>query len=116
MEDLFVFMCSFIIIFVVDLIIYIIRRKNKTLKNMKEFDVLASRFHLSRKNMNVNKLGLIFVLVNSLIISSAGTLCTMFDTNVVWQLLMGFGLLMALIIIVYIIIGIILKKKEGKNK
>ncbi len=116
MEDLFVFMFSFIIIFIVYLIIYIVKRRNKTLKNMKEFGVLASRFNLSRKEMNFNKLGLIFALVNSLIISSVGTVCTMVDTNIIWQLLIGFALLMALIIITYSIIGFILKKKEGKRK
>ena len=117
MEDLFVFMTSFFIIFIVYLIIYLIKRKKKTLKDMKEFDILASRFHLSRKNMNENRLALIFVLVNSLIISSVGTMCTMVETNVIWQLLIGFALLMALIIIIYTIIGYILKKKEGiKNE
>ena len=115
MEDLFVFMCSFIIIFIVYLIIYIVKRKKKTLKEMKEFDILASRFQLSRKNMNENKLGLIIVLINSLIIASVGTICTMIDTSLAWQLLIGFALLMALIIICYSIIGFILKKKEGKR-
>lgn len=116
MEDLFVFMTSFIIIFIIYLIIYIVKRKKKKLKEMKEFDILASRFNLRRKSMNENRLALIFVLINSLIISSVGTACTMIDLNVVWQLLIGFALLMALIIISYSIIGYILQKKEGKKK
>lgn len=117
MEDLIVFMTSFFIIFVVYLVIYFIKRKKKTLKDMKEFDILASQFHLNRKSMNENRLALIFVLINSLIISSVGTMCTMVETNAIWQLLIGFALLMALIIISYTIIGYILKKKEGiKNE
>lgn len=114
MEDLFVFMASFVIIFIVNIIIYIMKRRKKTLKNMKEFDILASRFNLNRKKMNINILGLIFALVNSLIIAITGTICTMIDTSMTWQLIIGFGMLMALIIIFYTIIGFILKKKEGK--
>jgi len=115
MEDLFVFMASFIIIFIIYLIIYIFKRRKKELNKMKEFDILASRFNLKRKNMNTTRLGLIFVLVNSLIISLVGTFVTMIDVPLVWQLLMGFAGLMALIIIFYSLIGFILKKKEGKN-
>ena len=114
MEDLYVFMVSFVIIFIVNIIIYIVKRKKKTLKKMKEFDVIASRFKLNRKNMNVNILGLVFALVNSFIIAFTGTICTMIDTSMTWQLIIGFAMLMALIIIFYSIIGFILKKKEGK--
>ena len=114
MEDLYVFMVSFTIIFIVNLIIYLIKRKKKTLKNMKEFDILASRFKLNRQKMNIKLLGLIFALVNSLIIAITGTICTMIDTNMTWQLIIGFAMLMTLIIISYSLIGFILKKKEGK--
>ena len=116
MEDLFVFMVSFIIIFIVNIIIYIINRRKKKLNKMKELDILASRFNLSRKKLDANKLGLIFALVNSLIIALVGTFCTMIDVSMIYQLIIGFAALMALIIIFYSIIGFILKKKEGKNK
>ncbi len=115
MEDLFVFMFSFIIIFIANLIIYLINKRKNKLNEMKELGILATRFNLNPKKMNASALGIIFALVNSLIISLAGTFCTMLDTSLAYQLIAGFSLLMALIIIFYSIIGFILKKKEGKN-
>ncbi len=114
MEDLFIFIMSFIIIFIIYLIMYFIKRKKGTLNKMKEFDILSSRFNLKRKNMDINKLGLIIILINSLIISITGTVCTMIDIEIIWQLLIAFAMLMSLIIISYTILGKILKRKEEK--
>ena len=116
MEDLFIFMITFVIVFIVYLIIYFVKRKQGKLDKMKEFDILATKFNLKRKNINVNRLGLVFVLVNSLIISITGTVCTSIDLGVIWQLLIAFVLLMALIILCYGFIGKILQKKERKDK
>ena len=108
MEDLFIFLVSFLIIFIVYLVIYFIKRKRHELKKMQEIRYLVARS--KRKDLNYNKLGLIVVLINSLIISSTGTACTMVDTSFIWQLLIGFGMLMALIVLFYGILGFILKK------
>ena len=116
MEDLFIFMITFVIVFIVYLIIYFVKRKQGKLDKMKEFDILATKFNLKRKNINVNRLGLVFVLVNSLIISITGTVCTSIDLGVIWQLLIAFVLLMALIILCYGFIGKILQKRERKDK
>ncbi len=112
MEDLFIFMVSFVLIFIVYLVIYLIKRKKNEVKNMQEIRLLVGRYKL--KGINYNKLGLLVILINSFIISITGTLCTMIDTSLAWQLLMGFGMLFALIIICYGALGLFLKK--GKNK
>ena len=116
MEDLFVFIFSFIIIFFLNICAYIAKRKKKQLKKMKEIIILSNYYKLNRNELNVNRLGLLFAFVNSLIIAVAGTLCTMMDTHILWQLLSAFALLMALLIICYTIIGYTLKLKEGKKK
>ena len=116
MESLVVFVVAFIIIFAVNLIIYFYRRIRGNLSNMKEFDILASKFKLKRSNLNYKSLGFIMCLVNSLIISIAGTLCTMVDLNYIWQLLIGFALIMSFILISYGLIGKILKRREMKVK
>ena len=114
MENLIVFTLSFVIIIIVYLIIYFIIRKKGVLIKSKEYELLTSKFNLSRTDLDTNKLSLIFALVNSLIISVTGTICTSIDIDYIWQLLIGFALLVALIILVYGIIGKILKIKEGK--
>lgn len=113
MEDLFVFFVSFVIVFIVYLVIYFIKRRKHELRKMQEIKFLVHRYKL--KDVNYNKLGLLIVLVNSLIIASTGTVCTMIDTSIIWQLLIGFGMLFALIIICYGIMGFILKKGNERK-
>lgn len=115
MEDLFIFMITFVIVFVVYLVLYFIRRKQGKLREMKELDILAARFDLRKSEMNYNRLGFIFALINSLIISITGTICTMNTFSLIWQLLIAFVVLMCLIILSYTIIGKVLRKKEGKK-
>ena len=79
---------------------------------MKEFTLLINKNHLKRNYLDYNKLGLIIVLLNSLIISIVGTVCTMIDMKYYWQLMIGFVLLMFSIYFSYGILGKILKKKE----
>ena len=112
MEDLFIFMVSFVLVFIVYLVIYFIKRKKNELKKMQEIRFLIAKS--KRKDLNYNKLGLIIVLLNSLIIASTGTVCTMVDTSFIWQLLIGFAMLCALIILFYGLLVVVLKK--GKNK
>lgn len=115
MENLIVFTVSFVLIFIIYLVIYFVKRKKRQLYKMKEFTYLISKFNIDKSKLNYNKLGLIFVLVNSLIISITGTICTMVKLGYIWQFVIGFALLMAFIYIVYGFIGKILKKKELKE-
>ena len=115
-ENLFVFLTSFVVIFIIYFIIYLKNRRNKSIKKMPEIRFLISKNHLSKKTHDYNKIELILVLINSLIISFVGTIITMINLSIVWQLMIGFVLLVILIIILYSLIGIILKKKEGNVK
>ena len=71
---------------------------------------------LKVRKKDQKKIGLIIVLINSIIISITGTLCTMIDMDKIWQLLYGFVLLTALIYVFYGILRNILESKERRGK
>ena len=113
MEDIMVFLISFILVFIVYFILYCIKRRKKSLRNMQEIRLLVAKFRL--KDVNYKKLGFIVILINSFIIALTGTVCTMIDTSMVWQLVIGFAMLMALIILCYGCLGFIIKRGMKKN-
>lgn len=113
MENLYLFLISFTLIFIIYLIVYLIKMKKNKLSKMKEFDLLKSKFKL--KNIDYKKVGLILILINSFIISATGTICSMVDLNIAWQLCIGFFMLMMLIYSLYYILGSILVKQENKK-
>jgi heme/copper-type cytochrome/quinol oxidase subunit 3 len=115
MENLMVFLLSFTFIFIIYLIIYLVKKHKGTLRFMKEFSLLTSKYKLNRNNLDYNKLGLLIIFLNTLIISVTGTLCTMVKMNYIWQLCIGFVLLMILIYVVYGILGKVLKNKEKSD-
>lgn len=113
MENLYLFLISFTLIFIIYLIVYLIKMKKNKLSKMKEFDLLKSKFKL--KHIDYKKIGLILILINSFIISATGTICSMVDLNIAWQLCIGFFMLMMLIYSLYYILGSILLKQENKK-
>ncbi len=115
MENLMFFLITFIIVFITLLINYYIKKKKGNLFQMRELEMLRIRFKLKSKDLNHESLGLIFALVNSLIIAFTATICTMLKLNYLWQMIIGFSLLMALIYIVYGILGLFIKYQKGKK-
>ena len=115
MENLMFFLIVFIIFFLIFLINFFIKKQKGTLKEAKEFNLLIYWFKLKRKDLDIEKLGLIFTLVNSLIISLTATICTMVNDNYIWQLLIGFVMVMSLMYISYGIIGKIVLMKRGRE-
>lgn len=110
MENLMLFLILFVIFFIFFLANYIIKRKKNNLKKFIGMELVKA------KKEDYEKVGLLLVLVNSIIISISGTICTMIEMDKVWQLLYGFVLLTALIYIFYAIIGNILEKKYNNKK
>jgi len=115
MENLFVFLISYVVVFIVFLINYIIKKMRGTLGYSKETKLLIQKFKLDRKRLDYNSLGIIFALVNSLIIALVGTISSMIDMHYLWQLAIGFVLLMVMIYLIYGGIGLILKRREKSN-
>jgi membrane protein implicated in regulation of membrane protease activity len=116
MENLLVFLLSFVFVFLCYLIIYFYKRIRGTLIKMKEINILSAKFNLEKSDIDVNKFCLLIVLVNSLIISITATICTMIELDYIWQLCIGFIILMILIYVIYGFIGKYLQKKKGMNK
>ena len=115
MENLFIFLMSFTFIFIILLINYFIKMRKNELVFSKEINLLVARFKLNKKKLNYKGVGLILVLINSLIIATTGTFATMNDFSYIWQLAIGFALLMSLIYVSYALVGLCLKRKEDKN-
>ncbi len=115
MEDLFVFLLSFIFIFLVYLVIYFIKLFKKSLGSIKEYDLLCAKFKIDRDKINYKGVNIVIYLINTFIISITGTVCTMFDLKYIWQMAIGFVMLMGLIIIFYTLLGKVLEKKYRKD-
>lgn len=115
MEDLITFCIAFILIFTTYLIIYFIKMKKKNLAQMTEVILLKKFFDLKDVKLKYKLLCFFIILINSIIISIAGTICTMIKMNYIWQILIGFVILVSLIYLFYNLLGIILKKKYAKE-
>ncbi|MDD4187311.1 MAG: hypothetical protein PHX04_00850 [Bacilli bacterium] len=114
MEDLMFFLITFVSIFIILLINYFVKKKRGTLKKSREFLLLKSKFKLSKKDFDEDKLGLVFVLVNSLIIAVTATITTILSDDYIWQIIIGFALLMILIYLIYGSIGKALVRNRKK--
>lgn len=112
MEDLMFFLITFVFIFGVLLINYFYKKHKCKLNLSKEFKFLKIKYKLSKKDLDVEKLSLVFVLINSLIISSTATITTMIDMDYIWQIAIGFLILVIKIYLIYGLIGKILIKRK----
>ncbi len=109
---------SFIIVFLITYLFYlffVILRKNKVIKikNSTEALFLKKRFKLKLDKISDKKFANIIALTNAFIIGV--TFCIIeFVDNYILKIMFIFVTLMILILVLYTIIGKILKKKEGK--
>lgn len=115
MENLFIFLISFVIIFLIFLVNYFIKRKKKELANAKEIQMLIAKYRLNSKKLNYEALALTLALIYSLLIAFVGTLVSALPMKQIWQLAIGFILIMSLLYITYMLIGLVLKKSENKK-
>lgn len=119
------FLLVFIIVFLVDF--YFIaknrpKRKKGSKEKVKVTDrlttegmYLMSRFNLDDKKVNLHMLDFHISIINAFIIAFVSTGISLINVNVIFQLLIGFVLLFALIYAIYEIFGRHLKKKWGKE-
>lgn len=116
MESLFLFIISFVVLFIIYLIwFYIIGLKRHKIKNSMQAEFILKRQHLKKKDLNEKSLGLIICFIDPLIISISGVVASSVKLNFVWQILIGFALLMGLIYSLYEILGRIIKRKCKKK-
>ena len=127
MENLWIFLAVFIIIFLIDYFGINKRRlniknnngknkkgKTKKIKDIGELDYLITKFKLDTKKLNVNEAILVIAILNSFIIAFTSTIIVLIPGSISIQLLVAFVVLFMLIYALYEIYGRILKKKEGK--
>ena len=124
---LYLFVILMIIVFLVDYYLinkkrlYLItnkgknkKDKNKKIKNIGELDYLIMKFKLDKKKINQNKAIFWIAIINSFIISSVSCVIMLIPLKLMWQMLIAFALLFALIYSIYEIYGRHLKKEEEK--
>ena len=88
--------------------------KNKKIKNIGELDYLIMKFKLDKQKINQNKAIFWIAIINSFIISSVSCVIMLIPLKLMWQMLIAFALLFALIYSIYEIYGRHLKKEEEK--
>lgn len=90
-------------------------KKKKKTNELTEIAYLVGRFKIDKQKLNLSKLLVIISLINSFIISLVAVVVLIINVHVVFQLLIGFVLLMTLIFAMYEILGQYLVKKENEN-
>lgn len=103
-----------VVIIVYNFIIYRRQMKKKDFEEIIEIKYLVSRFKIRILKEDYKKTLFITSVVNGFIIGITSVIIIMLDLGFIWQFLVGFVILLALIYLCYEILGIILKKK-GKN-
>lgn len=116
MENLFIFLISFVVVFLIYFFaFYLYGLKKKKIKNSMQVELILVRQQLKKKDINEKVVGIIICIVDAFIISTSGTVATSLNVNYVWQILIGFAMLMGLIFSLYEIIGRIIKRKCMKK-
>ena len=115
LETIFLFVFSFLLVMLLHILI--INRGRKTYKEGKkitEIHYLVHKFNLDMRKVKYNNMKWVTTIVNSLIVSFTATVVSIIN-GIVWQILVGFVLLIALIIPTYEIIGRHYAKKGAKK-
>ncbi len=122
---LILFLVLFIILFLVDY--FFVKRKylkklngkkkSKKGKNneLTEILYLMGKFKLNKSDINLDKLLIVISLINALIISLVAVLVLLINVHIIFQMLIGFILLIALIYAIYELLGRYLVKGGFKK-
>lgn len=112
------FAIMFLLIFIITYCMNLNNYKKRKYASIGELNYLLKKFNLDRKKLPVRKMLLVFSLIDAFIMAFTASFITALPVNTVFQMLIGFVLLFALIYALYEIYGRHLvkkyKKKEGK--
>ena len=115
MENVIAAILSFIIVYLVYLVLVILRKKKMAkYKNSTEVRYLETKYRLNLKKMNMKQLAHLLSLTNAFIIAVT-VLVIGFVDELILKLMVGFIVLFPMILLMYHIIGVKLNKKYGKN-
>ena len=108
----------FLLIFIITYWMNLNNYKKRKYTSIGELNYLLKKFNLDRKKLPVRKMLLVFSLLDAFIMAFTASFITALPVNTVFQMLIGFVLLFAIIYALYEIYGTHLvkkyKKKEGK--
>ena len=112
------FAIMFLLIFIITYWMNLNNYKKRKYTSIGDLNYLLKKFNLDRKKLPVRKMLLVFSLLDAFIMAFTASFITALPVNTVFQMLIGFVLLFALIYALYEIYGRHLvkkyKKKEGK--
>jgi hypothetical protein len=91
------------------------KKEKRIMRFTMEGNYLRSRFNLDDKLLDLKELNKGVSLINAFIIAFVSTGVSLINLNIIWQLVIGFVLLFALIYAIYELYGRYLKKKWGKK-
>ena len=115
MEYLFIFVFTFLIVYLVYYQIIIRRKKGlEAFRNGKQLLFFKNAYKMDIDNIDCKKFANSLSLTNAFIIALTVTVTELLDGLVI-KMLVGFVILIPLILICYFILGKVYKKKEGKK-
>lgn len=120
-KDILFFLIVWIIIFLIDYF-FMLKPKIKKVKNeqtkksgkkvdIMEITYISTKFNIPKQNLLKKYICLWVAFLNAFIISFVSTFITALPIKMIFQIMIGFVLLIALIYAIYEIFGRILKKK-----
>lgn len=116
MEQSIYFAVTFLVVFLLFLLNYLVKKNKGTLNESRELELLCIWFKIKRKDLNIKKTLIILLIINSFIISFTSLVFTTISLSYIWKILISFSLVTTLLFISYGIVGtFIIKKKENKN-
>ena len=114
MEQVILFLLTFLVVYLIYLFLIILRKKKLDKYDQStEMRYLAMRYQLNMKKLNMKKIAHILALTNAFIIATTVTVMSLIS-DFILGILVAFVTLFPLILICYHIIGSYYKKKEGK--
>ncbi len=116
LANFFWFSVFFIFIFIIYFFLLRHKLKKKKYSSIGEIGYLLKRFHLDASQVDYWKLLIPISLMNAFIISFTATFVMMLPLEMIWQLMIGFVLVFALIYALYEIYGRHLAKKYQSRK
>ena len=87
------------------------KKKKKKSSELTEITYLISKFKLNKQELPINGLLIVISLINAFIISLVAIVVMLIDIYVIFQLIIGFILLIALIYSIYELLGRYLVKR-----
>ena len=114
--NLIFFIVVFILAFIVILLANKYKLKKRKTKDIMELSYIKNKFKIDIKKLNIKKEIIIISILDSFIISFVATFISILKIHYIWQILIGFIILVALIYSIYELYGRHLKKKLQKEE